>query len=63
MFKEFKELYKAYAVLIFYGILPMITATIGYKMDHKNGFTKGYVAGNVISLVLWFQVGKKYSKL
>jgi len=63
MFKEFKKLQMAYAVLIFYLILTMITSTVGYKMDNKNGFTKGYISGTVISLALWFQVGKKYSKL
>ena len=59
----FNELKMAYGVLIFYALLMMATATIGYKMDKQNGFTNGYIVGMVISLVLWFTVGKKYSKL
>ena len=41
----------------------MGTATLGYYMDKKNGFTNGYVVGIAISLGLWFTVGKKYSKV
>lgn len=59
----FNELKTAYGVLIFYTLLMMITATVGYKMDTKDGFTKGYIVGMVISVVLWFSVGKKYSNL
>ena len=59
----FNELKMAYGVLIFYALLMMATATIGYKMDKQNGFTNGYIVGMVISLVLWFIVGKKYSNL
>ena len=59
----FNELKIAYSVLIFYALLMMATATIGYKMDKQNGFTNGYIVGMVISLVLWFTVGKKYSNL
>tara|TARA_B100000780_G_scaffold273028_1_gene236040 strand:+ start:119 stop:301 length:183 start_codon:yes stop_codon:yes gene_type:complete len=59
----FNELKMAYGVLIFYALLMMATATIGYKMDKQNGFTNGYIVGMVISLVLWFTVGKKYSNL
>lgn len=63
MLKELKKLQMAYAVLVFYAVLTIATSTLGYKMDNKNGFTKGYLAGTAISLALWFQVGKKYSKL
>ena len=59
----FDELKVAYGVLIFYALLMMGTATAGYYMDKKNGFTNGYVVGIAISLGLWFTVGKKYSKI
>ena len=59
----FNELKMAYGVLIFYALLMMATATVGYKMDKKNGFTNGYYVGMILSLVLWFYVGKKYSNL
>ena len=57
------ELKVAYGVLIFYALIMMGTATLGYYMDKKNGFTNGYVVGIAISLGLWFTVGKKYSKI
>ena len=59
----FNELKTAYGVLIFYALLMMATATVGYKMDKKNGFTNGYIVGMILSVVLWFSVGKKYSNL
>ena len=59
----FDELQTAYLVLVFYTLIMIITATIGYNIDKKNGFTKGYIAGILISLGLWFTVGKKYSKV
>ena len=59
----FNELKMAYGVLIFYALLMMATATVGYKMDKKNGFTNGYIVGMILSVVLWFTVGKKYSNL
>ena len=59
----FNELKTAYGVLIFYALLMMATATVGYKMDKKNGFTNGYIVGMILSVVLWFTVGKKYSNL
>ena len=59
----FNELKMAYGVLIFYALLMMATATVGYKMDKKNGFTNGYIVGMILSVGLWFTVGKKYSNL
>ena len=35
----FDELKVAYAVLFFYALIMMGTATLGYYMDKKNGFT------------------------
>ena len=57
------ELTNAYGILAFYGVLAIITAAIGHYFDQKNGFSNGYVAGVVISLVLWFTVGKKMAKV
>ena len=59
----FNELKVAYCVLIFYAVLMMGTATLGYYMDKKNGFTNGYLVGIAISLGLWFTVGNIYSKI
>jgi len=60
---DFGKLTTGYGILVFYGILAIITATVGYYFDKKNGFTNGYVAGVVISLLLWFTVGKKAAYL
>ena len=49
----------AYTILVFYGILSIIFACIGNYLDNKNGFSNGYVVGTIISLVLWFTVGRK----
>ncbi len=49
----------AYGILIFYGLLAIIGAALGNYFDKKNGFSNGYVAGTVLSLVLWFTVGHK----
>jgi len=48
-----------YGILVFYGLLAIITAAVGHHFDKKNGFSNGYVIGAVISLVLWFTAGKK----
>ena len=49
----------AYGILIFYGLLAIIGATIGNHFCKKNGFSDGYVVGTALSLVLWFTVGRK----
>ena len=49
----------AYGILIFYGLLAIIGAALGNYFDKKNGFSNGYVAGTVLSLVLWFTAGRK----
>ena len=49
----------AYGILIFYGLLAIIGAAIGNHFDKKNGFSNGYVAGTILSLVLWFTAGRK----
>ena len=53
----------AYGILVFYGILSIITAAIGHYLDKKNGFSNGYVAGTIISLALWFTVGRTAAKI
>ncbi len=49
----------AYGILIFYGFLAIIGATIGNHFCKKNGFSDGYVIGTALSLVLWFTAGRK----
>ena len=49
----------AYAILVFYGLLAIVCAAVGNYLDKKDGFSNGYVFGVVLSLVLWFWVGKK----
>ena len=51
--------YTAYAVIVFYGILTIIFATIGKWLNEENGFSYGYISGLVISAILWFGIGKK----
>jgi len=53
----------AYGILVFYGILAIITATIGHYFNKKNGFSNGYVAGVIISLALWFTAGRKMANV
>ena len=60
---DLKKLQQGYLILTMYGFLMIITATIGWYMDNKNGFTTGYIVGTVISFVLWFTMGKKMAKV
>ena len=48
----------AYMILVFYGILAIITATIGKYLRPKDGFSLGYLLGAIASIVLWLTVGK-----
>ncbi len=53
-------------VMIFYAILSCVVAPyVGYhlKGKSKSGLGEGYVAGTVLSLMLWFTVGKKYAQV
>ena len=52
----------AYGILVFYGLLTIVAATIGGLVDKKDGFSNGYVAGTIISLALWFTVGRSAAK-
>ena len=57
--KTYVNLQYHYMILWFYMILIFITSTLGHVLDKKEGFTYGMIIGFVISLVLWFQYGKK----
>jgi hypothetical protein len=56
------DLVKGYGILIFYGFLLLIFATIGNYLDKKNGFSNGFIVGSIVNLVLWFSVGKNMAK-
>jgi hypothetical protein len=53
----------AYGILVFYGILAIIAAALGNYFDKKNGFSNGYVIGTILSLILWFTVGRNAAKV
>tara|TARA_B100000900_G_scaffold389321_1_gene382117 strand:- start:2052 stop:2270 length:219 start_codon:yes stop_codon:yes gene_type:complete len=57
--KTYKALVPAYMALVFYLVVMVVTSTLGYTIDKKDGFTYGLVFGVAVSLVLWFQYGRK----
>ena len=57
--KTYVDLQSHYVILLFYMFVVFITSTIGHVLDKKDGFTYGMIVGFVVSLVLWFQYGKK----
>ena len=57
--KTYVDLQSHYVILWFYMFVVFITSTIGHVLDKKDGFTYGMTVGFVVSLVLWFQYGKK----
>ncbi len=57
--KTYKALVPAYMALVFYFVVMVVTSTLGYTIDKKDGFTYGLVFGVAVSLVLWFQYGRK----
>ena len=59
----YETLVPAYKLLVFYFVVMFITSTVGYTLDKTNGFTYGLVTGVVVSLVLWFQFGKKMGRV
>ena len=59
----YKELVPAYKILVFYFAVMFITSTVGYTLDKEDGFTYGLVLGVVVSLIMWFKVGKKMAYL
>ncbi len=49
-------------VMFFYAILSCVVSPyIGYHLKGNAGLGQGYVVGTVLSLMLWFTVGKKYA--
>jgi len=57
--KTYVDLQSHYVILLFYMFVVFITSTFGHVLDKKDGFTYGIIVGFVVSLVLWFQYGKK----
>ena len=53
------DLQNHYLILWFYMVVIFITSTVGHVLDKKDGFTYGMIVGFVVSLILWFQYGKK----
>jgi len=48
-------------VMAFYAVLSCVIAPlIGYHFKGHQGLGQGYVAGSVVSVLLWLTVGKKY---
>ena len=56
-------LQQAYMILFFYSFVMVVSATVGWYMNKEDGFTKGYIGGIVISLGLWFAMGKDMAKV
>jgi hypothetical protein len=57
--KTYVDLQSHYVILWFYMFVVFITSTIGHVLDKKDGFTYGMIVGFVVSMILWFQYGKK----
>ena len=57
--KTYQSLQKHYFILWFYLFIVFITSTIGYVIDKKDGFTYGLVIGFILSIILWYQFGRK----
>lgn len=50
-------------IMFFYALLScFIMPTLGYYFMGASGLSNGYVVGTILSLILWFTVGKKMSK-
>jgi len=48
--------------MLFYALLScLIMPLIFERINGSAGLGQGYVAGTVLSLILWFTVGKKYA--
>ena len=49
-------------VMFFYALLScVIMPLIGYKIKGEPGLGQGYIAGSIVSVLLWLIVGKKYA--
>ena len=50
-------------IMFFYALLScFIMPALGYYFMGTSGLGNGYVVGTILSLILWFTVGKKMSK-
>ena len=52
--KTYTKLFSAYQILFFYLVVMMVTSTLGYVNDNKNGL----FIGMIISLFLWNKYGR-----
>tara|TARA_B100001093_G_scaffold445120_1_gene448586 strand:- start:2006 stop:2182 length:177 start_codon:yes stop_codon:yes gene_type:complete len=52
----------AYGIMVFYGLILVVSAAIGNYLDKKNGFTYGFVFGSFLNLFLWFSAGKRIAQ-
>ena len=57
--KTYKKLLPAYQILFFYLVVMMVTSTLGYVNDNKNGL----FIGMIISLFLWNKYGRSMAYL
>ena len=58
MYNEF------WMVMLFYAILScFIMPFLGYYIKGVQGLSQGYILGTVVSVILWFAVGKKMSRV
>jgi len=58
MYNEF------WMVMLFYAILScFIMPFLGYYIKGVQGLGQGYILGTVVSVILWFTVGKKMSRV
>ena len=62
MFDQITKFSKSYMIIFFYALLMCITGVIGNQFKII-GFNNGLLIGLVISIVLWFTVGKKMTKV
>ncbi len=51
-------------VMFFYALLScFIMPFLGYYIRGVQGLSQGYIVGTIVSLILWFTVGKKMAKV
>ena len=51
-------------IMFFYALLScFIMPAIGYYFMGTSGLSNGYVVGTIVSMILWFTVGKKMSRV
>ena len=51
-------------VMFFYALLScFIMPFLGYYIRGVQGLSQGYIIGTIVSLILWFTVGKKMAKV